>query len=255
MEGGPEPAKKAGPKGSAEKERELLDPEEWKDPEESEILSEFHKEGLPTEELEIIKDPVEVEEPDPDLQTWIEHFKASSSHKVLSEYHKEGAPYLDEKFVEIQLPEEPGKIITARKPGKAQEEEEEEEPVRRRPRLERIIDVHTIELLLYAIARAAFPRKVAFKLQKEGLVDMDVSIEDEDVLFDANRLFFEFPEMAIWKVTFAYQGKPLIDVGRGVKNGMKIHRFNFITALFKIWWHKRAHEKEKEREARMKKRK
>jgi hypothetical protein len=244
-------------------ERVLLSPDEWTDPPECQVISEYHKEGADVEDKE---------EEDPDLQAFIDLWKARSSHKVLSEYHKEGAPYLDSAFLDGppspvhkiepgELIEEPAPIPEVAKIKEIKDIVVKEEELKEAPkpktaaaRLERVIDITTIEFLAFTVIRALFPRRVRYALQKEGVVDMDITIDDRDITFNSNRLVFEVPEMSIWKLIFAYKGKPVVELGRGVKNGLKLHRMRILRVGLDMWLAERRKAKKKKKKGKGKKR-
>ena len=106
-------------------------------------------------------------------------------------------------------------------------------------RLERVLDVRTMEFLAYTVIRALFPRRVRYSVKKEGFIDMDVVLYDRDVILNTNRLVFEVPELAIWRIVYAYKGKPVVELGRGVKNNIKIYKWRFFRILVGLWWSKR----------------
>jgi hypothetical protein len=128
-------------------------------------------------------------------------------------------------------------------------------PKIRTPKLERVIDITTIEFLAFTVIRALFPRRVKYVLKKEGVVDMDITIDDRDITFSSNRLMFEVPEMSIWRLIFAYKGKPVIEIGRGVKNGIKFHRMRILRVAIDMWLAERRKAKEKKRKKKAKRKK
>lgn len=231
----------------------LVDPEEWSDPPECKVISEFHK-GSPE------GGAGDLDEEDPDLEEWLDLWKRKSSHRVLSEYHKDGAPNLDAAFIDIEGPPESKKgrpldapittvgPLTRPLPGPAGEDDVHDiiqppiEIKRRVPKkrkalkLERVIDISTIEFLAYTVIRALFPKKVKYSIQKEGVMDMDIVILNRDIIFNSNRLMFEVPEMSIWRLIYAYKGKPVIEIGRGVKNRIKFHRLRLFRLMLGIWY-------------------
>ena len=269
----------------------LMHPEEWDDPPECTVISEFHK---------VEGDTVVAEKEDPDLPEWLDHWKARRSQKVLSEYHQEGAPNLEDlpnEPTDIVPPEDEGegpedkispdagendepppedepsapeeKPSRPKEPAAAPPEERPIGPVRpaklkmepldtdlpafkpkKKPpkvvdksgaqgRLERALNVQTIEFLAYTVIRALFPRKVRYSLKREGVVDMDIILYERDVILNTNKLVFEVPELSIWRIVYAYRGKPVVELGRGVKNNIKIYRLRLIRILFGLWWAKR----------------
>ena len=104
-------------------------------------------------------------------------------------------------------------------------------------RLERVIDINTIELLTFAVVRALFGRGVRVPIKREGIIDMEIVIKDKDIIFNTNEIMFEFPDMAIWRIVFAYKGKPIVEFGRGVKGRVRIHRMRLMAVLLRMWLH------------------
>ena len=107
------------------------------------------------------------------------------------------------------------------------------------PKIERVVDLSTLEVASYAIFRALFGRGLRLPIKREGIVDMDVVVRDRDIIINTNKLMFEVPELSIWRLVFAYQGKPVLEFGRGVKNRVKIYRLRLAMLLFRMWWHGR----------------
>jgi len=248
--------KESSEETTQEHDKSLVGPEEWSDPPEVETISEFHKEVEDGESEEDVEES--------DLEAWIDYWQGRSSYKVLSEYHKDGAPYLDEVF-----PEEHPKALEDQAPlsepvnGPKPHIEPEESPIKKAiPKLsdiqvvkekktrkkgpERVIDVTTIEFLAFTVIRAIFPKRVRYVLKKEGLIDMDVAIDDRDIIFNWRRLMFEVPELSVWRLVFAYKGKPVVEFGRGVKNGLKVYRLRAIRVLFDMWLTGRSRRKKQE---------
>jgi hypothetical protein len=106
-------------------------------------------------------------------------------------------------------------------------------------RLERVLDVRTLEFLAYTVIRTVLPRRVRYSIKKEGIVDMDIVLFDRDVILNTNKLEFEVPELSIWRIVYAYKGKPVIEYGRGVKNNIKIYKLRLVRILAGLWWSKR----------------
>lgn len=264
-------AKDGGCPDGAEGEKVLLDPEEWRDDPECRVISEYHSEEGKA---------IAVDDEDPDLADWLELWSSRSSQKVLSEYHKEGAPFLDEGFTEPTTPKErkerkekaevgkeagAGKDADERIPEDVAEERPRRPPLVQRQAIEeegdgttapkrskpeRVIDISTIEFLAWTIIRALFPRRVKYHIEREGVIDMDVIIQDRDIILSSNQLSFEIPEMSIWRIILAYKERPIIEIGRGVKNRFHIYRWRFVKLLFAVWWQKRKEEKERRKKER-----
>jgi hypothetical protein len=107
------------------------------------------------------------------------------------------------------------------------------------PKIERVVDLSTLEVASYAIFRALFGRGIRVPIKREGIIDMDVVVRDKDIILNTNSLTFEVPELSIWKLVLAYQGKPVLEFGRGVKNRVKVYRWRLAMLLLKMWWHGR----------------
>jgi hypothetical protein len=250
----------------------LLHPEEWDDPPECTVISEFHKGET---------QGIGAEKEDPDLGEWLDHWKSRHSQKVLSEYHQDGAPFLEElpaEPVDIVPPEdepmepegtpthpdETGpdepipdvgpELIPPPKPAKPKLVPSEyalppykpkKKPAKKpdraetKQRIERALNVQTIEFLAYTVIRALFPRRVRYSVKREGVIDMDVVLYERDIILNTNRLVFEVPELSIWRIVYAYKGKPVVELGRGVKNNIKIYKLRLIRIFFGLWWAKR----------------
>ena len=103
--------------------------------------------------------------------------------------------------------------------------------------LGQVIDVSTIEIAALTVFRAFFGQGVAIPIKREGFVDMNIVIMGKDVVINTNRLMLEVPELAIWRIVFAYKGRPILEYGRGVPNKIKIHRYRALQLLAGMWWH------------------
>ncbi|MGD1061449.1 MAG: hypothetical protein ABR879_08345, partial [Methanomassiliicoccales archaeon] len=53
---------------------------------------------------------------------------------------------------------------------------------------------------------------------------------------NTNQLYFEVPELAVWRIVYSHKGKPIMELGRGVKDGLKIHRLNAVRLGVEVWW-------------------
>jgi hypothetical protein len=195
----------------------LLNPEEWQEPEGRKVLGEFHK---GEEERGV----------DADLQRFEEHWRSKGCVNVQSEYHKPGAPYVEE---------------ADRREG-AEEETVEEEPRRSRPeeppepRSDRPINLASLEIITYALFRTIFGTGVRIPLKKEGVIDADVTIHGKDITINTNELYTVVPELKVWQITYTHKGKPIMQMGRDVPNGIKLHRWNAFRLGFSIWKQARA---------------
>lgn len=253
--------------------RVLLHPEEWKEPPGRKVIGEYHKDGLPG-------GLVDAKPPDKsDLDSFAEYWKDTGTNKMRSEYHKEGAPYM-----EAPSEWDGHRPRFGRPPDKAAEKKAHDSRERARgagdgaggdavgqgkggeggiqldgsglagaltklPRIERVLDVSTIEVLTFAMFRAIFGRGVRIPLKLEGVFDMEIVAKDKDIVLNTNQLYFQVPELNVWRFILAYKGKPVIEYGRGVKNRIKIHRFRLFVVLLAVWWGGRKKRKAEEKKA------
>lgn len=226
--------------------RDLVCAEEWKDPEGRTVITEFHKEGLP-------KDKAGVEA---DLETFERYWKKKgSSVKVKSEYHKEGAPFLDEnseqgpvieakdslEFSVEKQPKQEETVETAPgtppRPEPAKEGSKGPAPAGSPPQdaVQRPIDTGLIELVSYALIRFAFRDGVSIPIKREGVIDMDVTVKGKEITVNTNQLFFSVPELNVWHIVYQHKGRPVLEMGRGVKNGMKINTLGAMRLGLEAW--------------------
>ena len=226
--------------------RDLVCAEEWKDPASRKVITEFHKEGLPKELMGA----------DADLETFEKYWKKKGgSIKVKGEYHKDGAPFLDRnvRWDTMKKPDEPTADIS----GGDQTEQEntaENPQVSDRPRLppedpgaqapedsppqgkiQRTIDLGMIEMISYTLSRVAFSKGLSIPIKRDGMVDMDVTVKGKEITINTNQLYFSVPELNVWHIVYQHKGKPILELGRGVKNGMAIHRLQAIRLGLEMW--------------------
>jgi hypothetical protein len=220
-------------------ENRLLCPEEWKGRPGERVLAEYHKDGFAT--------GTDIEEAD--LESFEKYWNNKSEGNLSSEYHKEGAPHLHESWVIIEkkpllahetiidegLKKEEriggGAIAEEMKTGGTTQQEAVDSSVINRP-----IDIHTLEVISYAVVRALFSQGISLPIKREGMMDMELTVKGKDITLDTKELFpFTVPELTIWRVIYAYKGKPVLELGRGVKKGFKIHPFRGLVMLVDIW--------------------
>jgi hypothetical protein len=101
------------------------------------------------------------------------------------------------------------------------------------------LDSKTVELLAFTIFRSIFRQGIRVPLKLDGVVDLDLMVRDNNVLLNMNEVIMGAPELSIWRLTFAYQGKPVVEYGRGIKNGMKVHYLALSALLVTIWRERR----------------
>jgi len=175
--------------------RVLLDREDWEDPKNRKVLSEYHKEGL-TERMATVE---------AELDTFEKYWKRKPSLESI-------------KIKEVAPVSEPEEI------------EDEEEG-----RISRPIDTATLEVILYALFRMVFGRGVDIPIKRPGLVDMDVIVRGKDVIINTNQLYYAMPDLAVWKVSYTHKGKTIAEFGRGIRRGLKINILNAIALFFEVW--------------------
>lgn len=237
--------------------RDLICAEEWKDPSHRKVLTEYHKGGLPKELAGV----------EADLETFEKYWKKKGgSVKVKGEYHKNGAPFLDksqaldamkkpdesldgivetlpsEQEIVVQLPEQ-----DAPKTNMPSETPKSQAPSGTAPQsnIQRPIDFGLIEMASYALFRVAFSNGVSIPIKREGMIDMNLTIKGKEITINTNQLFFSVPELNVWHIVYEHKGKPILELGRGVKNGMKIHRLQAIRLGLEMWNGSRKMNKEK----------
>jgi hypothetical protein len=64
---------------------------------------------------------------------------------------------------------------------------------------------------------------------------MDVVVRGKDVILNTNQLFFMVPVLAVWRVIYSHKGAPVVEFGRGVEKGLKMHRVQAIKLVLEIW--------------------
>jgi hypothetical protein len=231
--------------------RILLDEDEWKDPACRVVIGEEYKEGVKNP-------PPKIES---DLDAFDEVWKEQGGKNVKAEYHKENAPHLEgSSDLEGQRPQ-PGKTsegrdtvpkpavpkVMPRSPGAEVKPKVGPDPTSEP--LNRPIDIAGIEVISYALFRFIFGTGVHIPLKREGLVDMDVTIKRKDIIINTNQFFVAVPDLVVWRIIYTHKGKTIMELGRGVKNGMKIHRYQAILLLIEMWKLSRASRKAKEKAA------
>ena len=193
----------------APRERVLICAADWKDPDCRKVISEFHKDGIDSEILDV----------DLDLQGFEKAWGEKGPAKFQGEYHKEGAPYLDEDGLNAYFPSGPVER-TGRSPKDAV--------------LNRKLDVGTVEVITYALFRAVFGYGVNIPIKRPGVVDMDVTIKGKDININTNDFYFNVPDLIVWRVIYSHQGTPIMEFGRGVDKGFKVHRLQALKLFLAL---------------------
>jgi hypothetical protein len=80
-----------------------------------------------------------------------------------------------------------------------------------------------------------FGKGIRVPLKREGVIDMDIAVENNDVIINTNDVSFVPPQLNIWRIIFTYKNKPIIEYGRGIKRGMKIHYGSALIFLLAMW--------------------
>lgn len=111
------------------------------------------------------------------------------------------------------------------------------------------INLGLIEMASYTVMKTAFKDGLRIPIKREGVVDMDVAVQGKEVTINTNQLYFTFPELTVWHIVYTHKNKPILEIGRGVKNGMKVHRLNAIRLGLEAWNGSRKQNKEKHKKA------
>ena len=207
-------------------ERPLLCPEEWQSGEGEKVLGEYHSDVVPKEKT--------LEEAD--LDSFEQFWRERSAVNVRGEYHKEGAPHLERSDDWNLLREEMRQKLAEEQAASGEQTVLPEGGMGEPTKIDRVIDLHTVEVASYAIFRALFGRGIKVPIKREGFIDMEVMVKNKDIILNTKQLFpVTIPELVVWRVIFAYKGKPILEMGRGVKGGLKIHRWRVILLLVEVY--------------------
>jgi hypothetical protein len=103
------------------------------------------------------------------------------------------------------------------------------------PSPRRIVDSKTVEILALTVFRAIFRGGVHVPLKLKDVMDMDLVVKDGNVYLNLNNFQLTGPELTVWRLTFAYHGKPVIEYGRGIKNDLKVHLPQLFILLLEAW--------------------
>jgi hypothetical protein len=155
-----------------------------------------------------------------------EEWKDHDGQRVIAEYHKTDLPASQDE-AEMQDEKNDEK--------KSSDRETTGDSSEQQPFTSRFLDISTVEVITYAFFRAMFGKGIRVPLKREGVIDMDIAVEDNDIIVNTNDVSFLPPQLNIWRLIFMYKNKPIIEYGRGIKRGMKIHygrAFLFILAMW-----------------------
>ena len=218
--------------------RVILCPEEWSDPEHRKVVGEYHK-GFSDD----------ISDLDADMKAFEKMWANKGTAKVASEYHKEGAPFMGWSETDgrplppsAQTPEDYHKLLKEHGvPDRSSDEATM--PIN----LDRSIDMGTVEVITYALFRAVFGRGVRVPIKKEGMMDMEMIVRGKDVILNTNQFFFVVPELSVWRIIYTHKGVPVMEFGRGVKKGLKVHRVQAVRLALELWKESKKNEREKAR--------
>jgi hypothetical protein len=157
-----------------------------------------------------------------DPEGWKDH----AGRRIIAEYHKKDLP-------ESQVENETQDMTNDEK--KSMDTETTDDSSVQKLPISRIIDLSTIEVITYAFFRAMFGKSIRVPLKREGVIDMDIAVVDSDIIVNTNDVSFVPPQLQIWRLIFTYKNKPIIEYGRGIKNGMKIHYGGALIFLLAMW--------------------
>jgi hypothetical protein len=111
------------------------------------------------------------------------------------------------------------------------------------PSVKKTLDSTTVEILALTVFRAIFGQGVHVPLRVKGVVDVDLVVRDSNVLVNLNEIELTRPQLTIWRVIFAYHGKPVFEYGRGIKRDFKIHFPQLVVLLVTMWKNSRSRRK------------
>jgi len=155
-----------------------------------------------------------------------EEWKDHPGRRVIAEYHKKDLPESQaENEIQDKMNEEK----------KSTNKETTADSSEQKLHLSRILDLSTVEMITYAIFRAIFGKSIQIPLKREGVIDMDIAVKDNDIILNTNNVSFVPPQLQIWRIIFTYKNKPIIEYGRGIKHGMKIHYGSALIFLLAMW--------------------
>ena len=155
-----------------------------------------------------------------------EEWKDRDGQRVIAEYHKKDIQetQTEDKIQDEQNDEEKSSDIETTTVSSEQ-----------KSGISRILDISTVEVITYAFFRAMFGKGIHIPLKKEGVIDMDITVDNSDVILNTNDVSFVPPQLNIWRLIFTYKNKPIIEFGRGIKRGMKIHYGSALIFLLAMW--------------------
>jgi hypothetical protein len=158
-----------------------------------------------------------------DPEGWKDH----DGQRVIAEYHMKDSASQDKNEMQDETDDEE----------KSSSTNTEDDSSEQQLFTTRIIDISTVEVLSYAFFRAMFGKSIHIPLKREGVIDMDIAVEDNNIILNTNDVAFAPAplELKIWRLIFTYKNKPIIEYGRGIKSGMKIHYGSALIFLLAMW--------------------
>ncbi|MBM4237270.1 MAG: hypothetical protein FJ151_02155 [Euryarchaeota archaeon] len=194
-----------------------------------------------------------------DLDSFEHYWREKGGINFRSEYHKEGAPYIEmpsewdghlprlgkdpddamEKGMiaedETSSPEIGDSQVPRDKSGDEEAQTKTRTDAQAQLKIGDLVDLNTFELISYGVFRSLFGRSLRLPLKREGIIDAEIQIRDKDIILNTDELYFYFPELVVWRFAYNHRGKTVMEFGRGVPNGLKIHRWRALLLLFEIW--------------------
>ncbi|MCJ7696828.1 MAG: hypothetical protein MUO73_00650 [Thermoplasmata archaeon] len=155
-----------------------------------------------------------------------EEWKDHDGQRVIAEYHKKDLPASQ---AENEMQDE------TNDEKKSSDTETTGDSSEQKLLISRILDISTLEVITYAFFRAMFGKGIRVPLKLKGVIDMDIAVENNDVILNTNDVSFVPPQLQIWRLIFTYKNKPIIEYGRGIKRGMKIHYGSALIFLLAMW--------------------
>jgi len=155
-----------------------------------------------------------------------EEWKDHPGRRVIAEYHKKDSL---ESQAENEMQDEMNDEKKSADTKTTGDSSEQKLPI------SRILDIYTLEIITYAFFRAMFGKGIHIPLKRKGVMDMDIAVENNNVIVNTNDISFAPPDLKIWRFIFTYKNKPIIELGRGIKRGMKIHYGNAFIFLLAMW--------------------
>jgi hypothetical protein len=155
-----------------------------------------------------------------------EEWKDHDGQRVIAEFHKEDLPT---SHAENEMQDE------TNDDKKSSDTETTGDTSEEKLHISRILDISTVEVITYAFFKAMFGKRIHIPLKREGVIDMDITVDNNDVILNTNDVSFAPPQLNIWRLIFTYKNKPIIEFGRGIKRGMKIHYGSALIFLLAMW--------------------